>query len=218
VWRRIAIVAAGPLANFLLAIMLFAGLFMHGVEEPARAARDGRRKHGGLAGRPARRRRPSPPSTANRSRPGRAALGAVRRPRSTSAKPARRRAATAAALHAPCCRRAPGELEPEATSWRAGPDDVAPAAGDRARCCRRPGRARRPAAGRPGDRDRRQAVIDGIAFVEAVRASGRAHLQLEVQRGGQPLTLEVTPEFEPAKTGQGLWDQASKMARARPRW
>ncbi|QJQ00867.1 RIP metalloprotease RseP [Herbaspirillum rubrisubalbicans] len=34
VWRRIAIVAAGPLANFLLAILLFAGLYMHGVPEP----------------------------------------------------------------------------------------------------------------------------------------------------------------------------------------
>ncbi|MBV7535028.1 RIP metalloprotease RseP [Duganella sp. sic0402] len=35
VWKRIAIVAAGPLANFLLAILLFAGLYMHGVEEPS---------------------------------------------------------------------------------------------------------------------------------------------------------------------------------------
>ncbi len=35
VWRRIAIVAAGPLANFLLAIALFAGLYMHGVAEPS---------------------------------------------------------------------------------------------------------------------------------------------------------------------------------------
>jgi regulator of sigma E protease len=35
VWRRIAIVAAGPLANFLLAILLFAGLYMHGIAEPA---------------------------------------------------------------------------------------------------------------------------------------------------------------------------------------
>ncbi|MBG7618289.1 RIP metalloprotease RseP [Herbaspirillum sp. AP02] len=34
VWRRIAIVAAGPMANFLLAILLFAGLYMHGVPEP----------------------------------------------------------------------------------------------------------------------------------------------------------------------------------------
>jgi len=34
VWRRIAIVIAGPLANFILAILLFAGLFMHGVAEP----------------------------------------------------------------------------------------------------------------------------------------------------------------------------------------
>ena len=34
VWRRIAIVAAGPLANFLLAIALFAGLYVHGIPEP----------------------------------------------------------------------------------------------------------------------------------------------------------------------------------------
>jgi regulator of sigma E protease len=33
VWRRIAIVAAGPIANFLLAIVMFAGLFMVGVED-----------------------------------------------------------------------------------------------------------------------------------------------------------------------------------------
>ena len=35
VWRRIAIVAAGPLANFLLAIILFAVLAMAGTVEPA---------------------------------------------------------------------------------------------------------------------------------------------------------------------------------------
>ena len=35
VWKRIAIVAAGPLANFLLAIALYAGLYMAGVREPA---------------------------------------------------------------------------------------------------------------------------------------------------------------------------------------
>ncbi|MFL6710102.1 MAG: RIP metalloprotease RseP [Massilia sp.] len=35
VWRRIAIVAAGPLANFLLAIVLFAALAMAGTVEPA---------------------------------------------------------------------------------------------------------------------------------------------------------------------------------------
>jgi len=35
VWRRIAIVAAGPIANFLVAIGLMAALFMHGVDEPS---------------------------------------------------------------------------------------------------------------------------------------------------------------------------------------
>jgi regulator of sigma E protease len=34
VWKRIAIVAAGPLANFLLAIVVFAGLYYHGMPEP----------------------------------------------------------------------------------------------------------------------------------------------------------------------------------------
>lgn len=35
VWRRTAIVAAGPLANFLLAILILAGLFAYGTPEPA---------------------------------------------------------------------------------------------------------------------------------------------------------------------------------------
>jgi regulator of sigma E protease len=39
VWRRIAIVAAGPLANFLLAIAVFAGLYWHGIPEPAAVLR-----------------------------------------------------------------------------------------------------------------------------------------------------------------------------------
>jgi len=41
VWRRIAIVAAGPAANFLLAIALFAGLYIHGVPEPVPTLRAG---------------------------------------------------------------------------------------------------------------------------------------------------------------------------------
>ena len=35
VWKRIAIVAAGPIANFILAIALFAGLYIHGIPEPS---------------------------------------------------------------------------------------------------------------------------------------------------------------------------------------
>jgi len=35
VWRRMAIVAAGPGANFLLAIVFFCGLNIHGIPEPA---------------------------------------------------------------------------------------------------------------------------------------------------------------------------------------
>lgn len=35
VWKRMAIVAAGPFANFVLASILFAGLFLYGVPEPS---------------------------------------------------------------------------------------------------------------------------------------------------------------------------------------
>lgn len=34
VWKRIAIVAAGPIANFILAILLFAALYVYGTPEP----------------------------------------------------------------------------------------------------------------------------------------------------------------------------------------
>lgn len=39
VWKRIAIVAAGPIANFVAAIVLLAGLFMVGVPDPATTLR-----------------------------------------------------------------------------------------------------------------------------------------------------------------------------------
>lgn len=39
VWKRMAIVAAGPLANFLLAIALFAALYSYGVPEPVSQVR-----------------------------------------------------------------------------------------------------------------------------------------------------------------------------------
>jgi regulator of sigma E protease len=35
VWKRIAIVAAGPMANFILAIFVFFGIFLYGVPEPS---------------------------------------------------------------------------------------------------------------------------------------------------------------------------------------
>ena len=39
VWRRIAISGAGPLANFLLAIFIFAGLYMHGIPDASTRVR-----------------------------------------------------------------------------------------------------------------------------------------------------------------------------------
>lgn len=40
VWRRIAIVAAGPLANFILAIVVLTGLYVYGVPEPVARLRE----------------------------------------------------------------------------------------------------------------------------------------------------------------------------------
>jgi regulator of sigma E protease len=40
VWKRIAIVVAGPLANFLLAIAIFTGLYNHGIPEPTARVRE----------------------------------------------------------------------------------------------------------------------------------------------------------------------------------
>ncbi len=39
VWRRIAIVAAGPIANFVLAIVVFSGLYIYGIDEAATRVR-----------------------------------------------------------------------------------------------------------------------------------------------------------------------------------
>jgi regulator of sigma E protease len=54
VWKRIAIVAAGPLANFILAIVVFAGLYTYGIPEPAPRLRavpqDTVAHHAGLRG------------------------------------------------------------------------------------------------------------------------------------------------------------------------
>jgi regulator of sigma E protease len=41
VWRRIAISAAGPLANFLVAIVVFSGLYMHGIPDASTRVRQG---------------------------------------------------------------------------------------------------------------------------------------------------------------------------------
>ncbi len=49
VWKRIAIVAAGPIANLLLAVLLFAGTYMAGVPGTARGARRAAARHAAAA-------------------------------------------------------------------------------------------------------------------------------------------------------------------------
>jgi regulator of sigma E protease len=89
VWKRFAIVIAGPLFNFAFAILVYAGLFMYGLPE-ARPV---------LAERPAASRR-SPacaaatrcaPSRARRSRPGRSCAGGCCNPHCSARACASRR-------------------------------------------------------------------------------------------------------------------------------
>lgn len=195
VWKRIAIVAAGPMANFLLAIGLMAALYMHGVDEPA-----------------ARLRAAPPASEAARAgvQGGETVVAVNGNPvRSwselrwqivhaavdrTDARLELRGAgggSHAAVLPAAVV----GRLDVEADVmqalgldlWRPQPriERVLPdGAGQRAGL--RDGDLVLRVDGRP--------VADGIAFIEAVRSAPGRTLRVEVQRAGGAATLVLEPE------------------------
>lgn len=202
VWKRIAIVAAGPLANFLLAIGLMALLFMHGVDEPSarlRAAPDASSAsvagvRGGdtvsaVNGQPVRswsELRWQVMHAAVDKRDVRLELRGVHGGTYAATIPA-----TAA-----------GKLDPEGdvmealglAPWRPQPrvEKVLPdGAGQRAGL--QEGDLVLRVDGRP--------MADGIAFIEAVRAAPGRTLQLEVARAGRTLALPLTPDGEPKGTG-----------------
>ncbi|HEU5434774.1 MAG TPA: RIP metalloprotease RseP [Telluria sp.] len=202
VWRRIAIVAAGPIANFLLAIVLMAGLFMHGVDEPST------------------RVRAMPETTAAYSAGLRAgdAISAV------NGEPVRSwtelrweivraaidktdarldvRGAGGGSFGATLPASAVAALDVEGdvlgalglSMWLPKPvleEVVADGAGARAGLQK--GDLVTAVNGKP--------LADGLGFVEAVRASPGRPLTVELQRGGRPLSLAVTPERSPSGHG-----------------
>ncbi|CAN7566094.1 RIP metalloprotease RseP [Duganella sp. LjRoot269] len=212
VWKRIAIVAAGPLANFLIAIVLFAGLYMHGVEEPAskvsvRATVDAAPAAAWAAG-----LRTGDVVTAVNEQPvavwselrwsliqaaidkkeARIAVERVGQGRFTFTLPA-------AALSALDLE---GDVLGKLGVGVSRPTPVVEqviAGGAADRGGLRVGDLLVAVDGTP--------VADGIAFIDIIRASAGKTVQVAVRRAGQPLTLAMAPQAEQvkgeAKTGKG---------------
>jgi regulator of sigma E protease len=200
VWRRIAIVAAGPLANFLLAIVVFTGLSMAGTSEPS-----------------TRLRATAEPSAAYQAGLRGGEQVAAVNGKAVASWPELRWEIIQAIVDKREARldvkQAQGgqfaALVP--ASALAGLDvesDVLTKLG--LEMARPPAVLQKLVAGGPGERaglkvgdqvvavDARP-VADGIALIEAIRGSGGRALAITVLRGGATLTLPVTPEFDPVQ-------------------
>ncbi|MGI4718407.1 MAG: RIP metalloprotease RseP [Janthinobacterium lividum] len=203
VWRRIAIVAAGPVANFLVAIGLMAVLFMHGVEEPS-----------------ARLRAVPAGSSAQ--------IAGVRGGDTVVAvngNPVQSWSELRWQILQAAVDRGEARLSLRAQGG-GGYDAVIPAdavakldvEGDVMKALgldlwRKPARIEKVLPGGAGERAGLQpgdtvlladgrTVDDGLAFIETVQASGGRPVQLEVQRGGRALPVTLAPERDP--NGRGI--------------
>lgn len=198
VWRRIAIVSAGPLANFLLAIVVFAGLFMHGIAEPGTRIRfmpeTTAAWQAGLRG--------GDQVVAVNGEPV-AAWSELNWEVITSALDKRD---VQVVVERPSQGRVDVVLPASAFE---GLDPDADLLGTVGITVARPapvlgkimeGGAAERAGLETGDLVTAidgKPVADGIVFIEAVRQAGERTLQVEVNRGGRQFTLPVTPERDP---------------------
>jgi regulator of sigma E protease len=200
VWRRIAIVAAGPLANFLLAILLYAGLSMAGTVEPS-----------------TRLRAPAENSVAWQ-----AGLRGGEKISAVNGKPVASWPELRWEILQAIVDKRDARLDvtqPQGGQFGAivparslaGLDVEGDVLASLGMAMARPKPViEQVIAGGPGERaglkvgDLVTAVDgkpapDGIAVIEAVRAAAGRTLALSVLRGGEPLALPVTPEFDPAR-------------------
>jgi regulator of sigma E protease len=204
VWKRIAIIAAGPLANFLMAILLMSALFMHGKQEPGTRLRAmpaaSSVYQAGVRGGDAIQAvngRPVASWTALRWEVMRAAVD--KRELDLDV-----RGAGGGAYRAviPAGKMAGLDVDGDVLDalgmqmWRPRPtvEQVLPD-GAAARAGLKPGDQVTAIDGKP--------IADGIDFIDVVRGAAGRTLQVQVKRAGQDLTLPVTPERDPA-TNQGL--------------
>lgn len=214
VWKRIAIVAAGPLANFVVAIGLMAALYMHGVDEPSARLREV----------------PAASEAARAGVRGGDTVVAVNGNAVRSWSELRWQIVHAAVdksearldlrgqhggtYSATLPASVVGQLDVETDVmdtlgldlWRPQPriDKVlADGAGQRAGL--QDGDLVLRLDGRP--------VGDGIAFIEAVRAAPGKALAVDVERGGRALPLSLTPEADPSGRGviKAMVAQAPEM-------
>ena len=212
VWKRIAIVAAGPAANFLIAIVLFAGLYMHGVEEPtskisvratevatAAAAPTAAWSAGLRSGDVVTAVNEQPVAVWSELRwnliqsaidktEARVAVERAGQGRFTFVLPA----AVLATLDLE------GDVPGKLGVGVARPAPVVQevvAGGPAARAGMLKGDLLLSVDGTP--------VADGIAFIDIIRAAAGKTVQVAVRRAGQELVLPMVPLAEQAKTGKG---------------
>jgi regulator of sigma E protease len=206
VWKRIAIVAAGPVANFILAIVVMAALFMHGKQEPGTRLRAMPQTaavyQAGVRGGDvvtAVNGRPVQSWTELRWELVRAAIdkhAAELTLRGPDAGAAPYRAVL------PADRMAALDVDGDVLGalgmqmWRPRPtvDKVLPD-GPAARAGLQAGDLVTSIDGKP--------ILDGIAFIEAVRGAVGKTLQVGILRGDRQLVVPLTPERDP-QSGKGL--------------
>jgi len=223
VWKRIAIVAAGPLANFLIAIVLFAGLYMYGVEEPVSRISVHASESADVVADGA----PAPPSAAVAATPAwRAGLRSGDLVTAINEQPV----TVWSELRWNLMQSAIDKKEARVTVERPGegrmhfvlPADVLAALDLEGDVLGKLGLGvARPAPvvqqvlpGGPAERAGLRVddlllsvggtpVADGIAFIDIIRASAGKTVEVVVRRAGQPVALAMTPQAEQAKSGKG---------------
>ncbi len=206
VWKRIAIIAAGPAVNFALAILLMAGLFMAGKEEPGTRLRAmhadtpvylagvrGGDAVSAVNGKPVQSWGDLRWEIVRAALDKREAELAVRGAGGNSYR-ALIPAATLARMDANGETDIMRQLGMQMWRPRAAVDKVIPG-GAAERAGLRAGDLVQAIDGKP--------VNDGIDFIEAVRGAAGRTLQVDLLRGNQPMQLALTPERDPG-TGAGI--------------
>lgn len=197
VWRRIAIVAAGPIFNFILAIGIYASLFLHGVEEPGTRLRQ----------------------MAENTPAWQAGLRGGDEVKAINGKPVASWSELRFALIEAAMDKTDVRIDVERSAN--GPvsavlpgaalgslDDETDIPAKVGLAIARPpatlldvipGGAAAEAGLRKGDLVTAvdgKPIADAIVFTQAIRASGGRALQIALTREGVPMTLEVTPRFD----------------------